>query len=290
MSAIRDPFPPTPAEFHLRVERTLDRLEENEMKKRNKFALAIAAALIAALLTATAVAATQYLRGIVYRDGHFEPDDRLVEVTPSPEPAVDAASGDPLADVPEGTRWVFVTEDGGREAYKPWELRDAGALNALLEGSVLPMPRLSEGDVAEGISAFTRPEAQPAEVVKLDGGTLYKYDSPGPAAENLEEISLCVRDADGQGVQYTARRVEAVDATDGYGVTGNYEALNLPGWDSALHITNDDGSHNLTLCRGLEDCAVEVELSAPKEIALDRLFALVPEFADADSAQALSGS
>lgn len=50
-------------------------------------------------------------------------------------------------------------------------------------------------------------------------------------------------------MQYAARRVEASEQTDGYFVTGGYEALALPGWDSALHIMNGDGSHSLNLRR-----------------------------------------
>lgn len=276
MSIIRDPFPPTPAGFHLRVEQTLERLEEKEVKKRGKFAAAIAAALIAALLTATAVAATQYLRGIAHPDGSFEPEEGMLEVATTPKPA---PGGDPFAGIPEGASWTFVSESGGRGMRNPWALEDIGALNALLEGSALPAPRLAEGDAAEGISAFTELEAAPREILRLDGGTLYKYGTPRPTAENVEEISLCVRDAEGRGVQYTARRVEASDQADGYSVTGGFEALALPGWDSALHIVNDDGSHSLNLRQSFGDFALEVELSAPGEVPLERLLALAPDAA-----------
>lgn len=59
MRRMEDPFPPTPEGFHLRLEATLELLEERDMSKRgifNKTAL-LAAAIVAALLAATAIAA-----------------------------------------------------------------------------------------------------------------------------------------------------------------------------------------------------------------------------------------
>lgn len=59
MKQWKDPFPPTPERFSLRVERTLQSLEEKDMNKtsvRRKLILLVAA-LLAALLAATAVAA-----------------------------------------------------------------------------------------------------------------------------------------------------------------------------------------------------------------------------------------
>ena len=59
MKRMNDPFPPTPERFHRRVEATLQSLEDRHMKQRriySKTAMLIAA-VVAALLTVTAVAA-----------------------------------------------------------------------------------------------------------------------------------------------------------------------------------------------------------------------------------------
>ena len=67
MRRIEDPFPPTPERFHLRVEQTLGALEEREMKHGipYKKTVILVAAIVTALLMATAVAA-------VVRNAHFK--------------------------------------------------------------------------------------------------------------------------------------------------------------------------------------------------------------------------
>ena len=59
MRRIRDPFPPTPEGFHLRVEQTLASLEERDMNKRHIYrrSVLLAAAILAALLMTVGVAA-----------------------------------------------------------------------------------------------------------------------------------------------------------------------------------------------------------------------------------------
>ena len=68
MRRIEDPFPPTPERFHLRVEQTLGALEERDMKHGIPYrkAALLAAAIVAALLMATAVAAV--IRNANFKD------------------------------------------------------------------------------------------------------------------------------------------------------------------------------------------------------------------------------
>ena len=69
MRRVKDPFPPTPADFHLRVERTLGRLEEREMRNtdRTRRLLPLVAAMLALLLAATAAAAIKGRAGLKER-------------------------------------------------------------------------------------------------------------------------------------------------------------------------------------------------------------------------------
>ena len=56
MRCMKDPFPPTPEGFHRRVEATLRTLEERDMKKHYNKTILLVAALVAVLMSVTAVA------------------------------------------------------------------------------------------------------------------------------------------------------------------------------------------------------------------------------------------
>ena len=85
MRRIRDPFPPTPEGFHLRVEQTLASLEERDMNRKHVYrrAVLLAAAILAALLMTAGVAAVignSGLRDRLQAEGANEAAELVQEV------------------------------------------------------------------------------------------------------------------------------------------------------------------------------------------------------------------
>ena len=142
MRRIKDPFPPTPARFHLRVEETLMSLEERDVNKRRvPGRVALLAAILAALLAlaaAASVAGRTHFRDRLDREGASEVSALVQEVHRG---SVDDGSdgfrfsideliweGDDLyvsysLAVPEGGRWLVAmftpTLDGEKQICNP---------------------------------------------------------------------------------------------------------------------------------------------------------------------------
>ena len=116
MKKLNDPFAPTPEGFHLRVEQTLNGLEEREMTKR-KFTTSLAVALALVMLMAAAGIAA-VTGGYVGWDGiihYYEDDDATVDPVDESafeeRRAADETYNKYLQTIPRGECWI-ITKDG----------------------------------------------------------------------------------------------------------------------------------------------------------------------------------
>ena len=120
-----DPFPPTPEGFHLRVMKTLDRLEEEPMKRRHKVGtVALVAAIILAFAFGAALAAGYFSGEIDWsgrRVSEDAPDEPEPEPTETPTEAIDTEARETRKDKifaaqPDGEYWIIENDDGTANA------------------------------------------------------------------------------------------------------------------------------------------------------------------------------
>ena len=169
MRHIRDPFPPTPEGFSMRVERTLFALEDVDMKKINlqRKLILLVAALFAALLAATAVAA---IGGHSNFKARLEDED-AGEVAALVEEAHVAAPGGGEADFAFSVDEIIWEDDSLFISYSLSVPEDGGYMVAM------DTPTLNGKKLAYDAKGFTMPkffdltgDGQYPTVLLLGGG------------------------------------------------------------------------------------------------------------------------
>lgn len=186
MKKLNDPFAPTPEGFHLRVEQTLNGLEEKEMTKR-KFTMSMAVALAVVMITATAFAASAYFGGTIDWNGKLTPytEGEYLELsslaTPAPTKIHETNTLDEvLQNIPAGEYWEFRTENEshGRFGNNDLKIDSAEDMQQILTSLNLPVPTLnnvfsfSSGYIFYDTNPFGE---EPYSAEEVFNGTLYKY-------------------------------------------------------------------------------------------------------------------
>lgn len=281
-----DPFTPTPEGFHLRVEQTLNGLEEREMTKR-KFTLSLAFAMALVLLMAAAAVAG-VTGGYVGWDGiihYYEDEDATVE--PVDESAFEARRAADetyrkyLQTIPRGECWI-ITKDGKELTGTnfPDIIRDEETFLTLIEGTELPIPSIPGGYELLGVTIVTEPEDVPYEERTLDdGAVLSKYKLKEPVAGEIDNYDYQFWKDHGNAHAIWATIVPASEhLIDGEVMHVNdfqtAEAVEVEGFEYGLYVyDNDFDLANCMLLNDMGDKMLRVDIAAfddlPKEAVLN---------------------
>lgn len=283
MKKLNDPFSPTPEAFHLRVEQTLNGLEEKEMTRR-KFSASLAVALALVILTAAAAVAA-VSGGYVGWDGiihHYEDKDATVKPVDPTVFEKNTAYDHILDAIPGGERWI-VTKDGEEVAGMicPDDIRDEETFLALIEGTELPVPSLPGGYHLLAVSTTTAPEETPYEEITLeDGAVLSKYKLKAPVAGEIDNYDYHFTHKDGGNVHAIFAEIApasehllgglVMHVTD----SQTAEAVEVEGFEYGLYV--HDSQYGDALCILMDDMGdrmLHVDITAfedlPKEAVLN---------------------
>lgn len=283
MKRLNDPFAPTPEGFHLRVEQTLNGLEEREMTRR-KFTASLAFAMVLVLImTAAAVAGVS--GGYVGWDGvihYYEDEDATVEPV---DPSVfekKAAYDNLFESIPRGEWWT-VTKDGEEVAgmNRPDAIYDEETFLALIEGTELPVPSLPGGYQLLAVSILTEPEDTPYEEITLeDGAVLSKYKLKAPVAGKIDNYDYHFTHKDGGNAHFIHAEIVPASEhlTDGEVMHVNdhqtAEAVEVEGFEYGLYVHDSEfGDAQCLLLDDMGDRMLRVDITAfedlPKEAVLN---------------------
>ena len=168
MNRIMDPFPPTPERFHLRVEEALRTLEDKDMNRKRVYrkSIVLAAAILAALLALTAVAAV--MGNTIFKDelkerGAAEVADLVQEVHRTAEDA-------------DGTDFSFsvdelIWEDSDLYVSYSLTVPQEGRYMVVMEAPVLNGEKLAcDAKGFSGTGCFFDPDEFGCQAVLLLGG------------------------------------------------------------------------------------------------------------------------
>lgn len=286
MKRLNDPFAPTPEGFHLRVEQTLNGLEEREMTK-SKFSVSLAIALVLVMLMAAAAVAG-VSGGYVSWDGiihYYDDDDATRE--PVDESAFEARRAADetyrkyLQTIPRGECWI-ITKDGEELTGTnfPNLITDEEVFLSLIEGTDLPVPSIPGGYEMIGATIITDCEETPYEERTLDdGAVLSKYKLKEPVAGEIDNYDYHFWKDHGNVHAIWATIVPASEhLLDDYvmQVGENYtaEAVEIEGFEYGLYVYDSDfGLAQCVLLDDMGDRMLSVDISAfedlPKEAVLN---------------------
>jgi len=279
---LNDPFAPTPEGFHLRVEQTLNGLEEREMTKR-KFTASLAVVLaLVILMAAAAVAGVS--GGYVGWDGiihYYDDDDATVEPIDHSGFEKDENYNKYLQTIPRGECWI-VTKDGEvvDGLNSPADITDERTFRQLIEGSGLPAPFLPGGYQLSVASIVTDCEETPySERTLDDGAVLSKYKLKEPVVGEFSSYCYHFCAENPGNVHYIeAAIVPASDhLTDDVVMylTGNEtaEAVKVEGFEYGLYVESPDGYKETVLMHDMGDKMLRILILAfddlPKEAVLN---------------------
>jgi len=262
-----DPFAPTPEGFHLRVEQTLNGLEEREMTRR-KFTASMAIALAVVMITATAFAASVYFGGTVDWKGNLTPytEDDYLELsslaTPSPTQFSEIKTLDEvLQNIPEGEYWEFRAENEshGRFGNNDLRINSAEDMQQILTSLNLPVPMLnndfsfSSGYVFYDANPFCE---EPYSVEEIFNGTLYKYrlskeSNTGGMGFYIDLLN------DNESILVNAYSHPLTEDYNDYATTVELNetaiALSVPGYDAiCIEGSDDSGFHRVISLQKLD--------------------------------------
>lgn len=291
MKKLNDPFAPTPEGFHLRVEQTLNGLEEREMTRR-KLTVGLAVALAVMLITATAVAAT--VGGYIGWDGiyhSYSDEDAQSPVAYTedivPEPAIPSI----LENIPEGEYWQIAKN--GKILYSEINHRgihDAHEMTGLMSQSALPVPNIPEGFTLSAFSIGTNPSDTPYEESLLwDGSTLTKYKLMPINPEKADNYYCLLKDEDGRYITANAwlGSVTYEEHIENFrwdlASSGEYSAVEVDGFDNALYIDDNDGIHWLLLLRETDCGNLSIHVHADSTVSKDELLGIFAPVASAEN-------
>ena len=286
MKTLKDPFAPTPEGFHLRVEQTLDGLEEREMTKRKLTAsLAFALALVM-IMAAAAVAGVS--GGYVGWDGiiHYYDDDDAT-VGPVDRSAFEAREAADetyrkyLQTVPRGECWT-ITKDGENltGVNFPNLITDEEVFLSLIEGTGLPVPSIPGGYEMVGATIITDCEETPYEERTLDdGAVLSKYKLKEPVAGEVDNYDYQFWKDHGNVHAIWATIVPASehlldDCVMRVNDIQTAEAVEVEGFEYGLYVHDSEfGLSECLLMKDLGDKMLRVDIAAfedlPKEAVLN---------------------
>jgi len=283
MKRIEDPFAPTPTGFHLRVEQTLNGLEEREMTRR-KFTVGLAFALAVMLIAATAVAAA-VSGGYMGWDGiyHSYSDE---DATP-PAAYTEEAGPEPdllsiLLNIPEGEYWQ-ITRNGEvlHNNIHHWETKDEYEMMGLLSRSPLPTLNIPDGFSLSEFTIGTVPAQTPyEESLQWDGSVLSKYRLEPVVPEKADNCCCLLTDEDGRyitvnawkGSVYYAEYVETFRLE--LSGEGEYGAVEVEGFDNAIYVDDNDGVRWLMLLNEEDGGNLCVHVIADAAVSKDELLSL----------------
>jgi len=281
MKRIDDPFAPTPEGFHLRVEQTLNGLEEKEMTRR-KFTVGLAVAL-AVLLMTTAAGYAVVSGGYVGWDGifHLYTDEGASSAIPdenSSEPATPAA----LDDIPEGEYWQ-ISQNGNllSSAIRHICFYDVHEIRGLLSQSQMPAPAIPTGFSITEFSIGTEPESAPYEESLLWNGTVlskHRLTPVNPAS--ADNYYFLLKDEDGLYITINAwlGEVSYDDVFERFHMDvsgdGEYGAVEIEGFDNALYVDDNDGIRWLRLLKQTDRGNLSIDVTADSTVPKDALLTL----------------
>ncbi len=286
MKKLNDPFAPTPEGFHLRVEQTLNGLEEREMTRR-KFTASLAVALVLVMFMAAAAVAA-VTGGYVGWDGiihYYEDDDATVEPVDesafAERRAADETYNKYLQTIPRGECWI-ITKDGEEITGLnfPNMITDEEAFLALIEGTDLPVPSIPDGYQMIGATIITDCEETPyAERTLDDGAVLSKYKLKAPVAGEIDNYDYQFWMDYGNAHAIYARIVPASEhLTDDVVMhVSDYhtaEAVKVEDFEYGLYVHDSEfGAAECILMKDMGDKMLRVDIVAfedlPKEAVLN---------------------
>lgn len=280
MKKFEDPFAPTPEGFHLRVEQTLNGLEEREMTRR-KFSAGMAIALVMVMLLAAAVGTAAVTGGYVGWDGIFHAYEENPQVEVPEASAYEKPYDDLLSAVPRGEYWT-VTKDGtevngvlsGFFAY------DEAEFLSMIEGTDLPVPSLPEGYRFFSASFLTEPEDEPyVEILLEDGAVVSKYELKEPIAGEIDNYDYQFCKNYGNAHAIYAQIVPASehlldDCVMHVNENQTAEAVEIEGFEYGLYVYDSEfGLASCLLMKDIGDKMLRVDITAfedlPKEAVLN---------------------
>ena len=280
-----DPFAPTPEGFHLRVEQTLNGLEEREMTKR-KFTASLAFAMALVMLMAAAGIAA-VTGGYVGWDGVFHAYEESTEVEAPDTAAYEAAKPyeDMLGAVSHGERWVVAKD--GRElncVLCGHRISDEAEFLNMIEGTGLPAPCLPAGCRFYSASLLTDAEEKPYEEIPLeDGAVLSKYRLKAPVPGEATEYSYTFSLGSGGNLHViSAQLVPAQDRLISDGpvayLDGDEEvmAVETEGFEYGIRIRDGLDFTQLHLLRPMGDEMLIVDVMYAGDLPDEAALALFP--------------
>lgn len=279
MKPIKDPFPPTPERFHLRLEQTLYRLEEREMTKK-KFPAGMAVALAVLLITATAFASA-VVGGTVDWKGNYTPDEEQSIDTSTGNEAETAPSPAELSlkDIPEGEVWQILKSRGTRmQSPSPYLLNDLERFEKYLYGTSLPMFIAPEDMSPECMALYTPPEDVPYEEIFFDDEVLQKFKMQPLFAGSATSYEVTFTDQNGGRIFIRCENAELDRENTSFGADGKdaYEILKGTGWDHGIYIVQPDGDQFVTLQFVWSDFLTEFYIRADGPISKETVLSLIP--------------
>ncbi len=290
MKKWNDIFDETPAGFHRRIEAALDDLEKRGAQKSGRRIPVLAIVLAAAMLAATAFAATQYFGGMVDWEGNYT---RLTgDDIPATTPAPDAGHkdwddyGTYIENVPAGEYWEIWHDGGGSGAYGLLgeEVGSVEELAAVMRDSQLGFIDIPDGWTVEWFEISY--DARALEKVQYEretlenGAVLNKYRVDEPDCADIDGYSLELYDGSGSRISVYA----SIFIRDEYDeeLTGSFQVeegeeyalIESESFDRGIVITHKDGARTIRLQRDTVDGAatesyymhVSGEIAAEKAI------------------------
>lgn len=279
MKPIKDPFPPTPERFHLRLEQTLYKLEEREMTKK-KFPAGMAVALAVLLITATAFASA-VVGGTVDWNGNYTPDEEQIATTP-PDDAVDLPPSRAelaMENISEGEVWQILKSRGTRMlSPSPYLLNDLERFEKYLYGTSLPMFIAPEDMSSECMALYTPTEDTPYEEIFFDDEVLQKFKMQPLFAGSATSYEVTFTDKNGGRIFIRCENAELDRENTSFGVDGKdaYEILKGTGWDHGIYIVLPDGDQFVTLQFVWPDFLTEFYIRADGPISKETVLSLIP--------------
>lgn len=277
MKKRNDPFSPTPEGFHLRVEQTLNRLEEEKMTRR---VVRPVAALIAAILilTATACAGYTYIDKSVDWNGHVSQEEVFIEEAPA---STQSPAENALEDIPEGEVWSVLRPDGGfGTSPRLYTVDDPEQLRLMLYGTEMPMPNL-ENCTFEKAAIRMPAEDIPYEETVLAGEILQKRRMQPLYAGGALEYRVDLRTKDGGKVRVHCEKMDPARKTTGFGLHDGdtHERIKVDGWDRGICIAGEDGGLWVMLQFDSSDFLIELTARCDSPgVSRDELLSILPAY------------
>lgn len=298
MKNIRDPFVTTPESFHLAVENTLLKLEDNKMMRKVKWpALMIAAVLV--MIAATGFAAAGLVKGMVDWDGNLTPVVDPVgpnpTPTPWPVPAVDSEDSialtermhDMLAYVPDFEYWEVQTEFQGSGRYGQYTsiYYDLPSFLSAVSGFDDLNLSMPDGYVLQNAEMFydlAKIQKELYSEETYDKITLRKYLIAPPTDEMRDGYGMRIVGEEDKNISvhvfvYSSYD-EAVDSTGTFYVDENdqYSVLEIEGYERALLFERGNGATLIELIRTTEDGrAFTVSLYGNTGVSADEMLKII---------------